>query len=263
VVFGRQRRLVTALIVLATACSSVLAAAPVLPDYAREQRWADEIVPAIVVGDPVWLSTPSRARVLAVLTEAAQPKGGVIGSAIVLHGAGVHPDWGLTGTLRERLAGAGITTLSVQMPVLAADAPAEAYAALQPFADERIAAAVAFLRARGETRIAIVAHSAGAAMANRYLARPGVASIAAFVAIGMQGDFAIAPREPVLDIVARSDLPAVLDAAPRRKDQLPNDACSRAVVIDGADHFMAARLNELVAATLAFLDRALAGRCSR
>jgi hypothetical protein len=27
-------------------------------DYAREKKWADEIVPGIVVGDPVYLETP-------------------------------------------------------------------------------------------------------------------------------------------------------------------------------------------------------------
>jgi len=28
------------------------------PDYAREKKWADEVVPGLVVGDPVYLETP-------------------------------------------------------------------------------------------------------------------------------------------------------------------------------------------------------------
>src|SRR5438128_2064301 len=37
-------------------------------DYAREERWAAEIVPSLVVGDAIYLSTPERARVLSILT---------------------------------------------------------------------------------------------------------------------------------------------------------------------------------------------------
>jgi hypothetical protein len=88
-------------------------------DYAREERWAQEIVPALVVGDAVYLATPSRAKVLAILT---QPAAGAKAGVIVVHGLGVHPDWGLNGGLRTGLAEAGYITLSVQMPVLAATA---------------------------------------------------------------------------------------------------------------------------------------------
>ena len=37
-------------------------------DYAREERWAQEIATAVVVGDVVYLSTAARPRVLAILT---------------------------------------------------------------------------------------------------------------------------------------------------------------------------------------------------
>jgi hypothetical protein len=142
-------------------------------DYAREQRWAAEIVPAILVGDAVYLSTPSQSRVLALYTDVAHPKGGVI----VVHGLGVHPDWGLIGGIRTGLADAGFSTLSVQMPVLAAAASRDDYVALFPEAGERIAAAIAFLKARGIERIAIVSHSMGASMVNAYLARVDAARI--------------------------------------------------------------------------------------
>ncbi|MBS1218396.1 MAG: hypothetical protein H6R21_1529, partial [Proteobacteria bacterium] len=36
---------------------SALAAAGIA-DYAREKKWADEVVPGLVVGDPVYLQTP-------------------------------------------------------------------------------------------------------------------------------------------------------------------------------------------------------------
>ena len=261
-VSGRQRHVTMVRMALAAggfAALAVVSQAVVAgADYAREERWAQQIVPGIVVGDPVYLATPTRARVLALYTAADNPRGGVI----IVHGAGVHPDWDLIGGLRSGLADAGFTTLSVQMPVLAADAPREAYAGVQAEADERLAAAVAFLQAHAIKRIAVVAHSIGASMVNAYLASPRAARVDAFVPIGMWGEFAIAPREPVLDVMADDDFPQVRESSPPRQSALPRDGCSARVVIAGTDHYMANRNKELVAALVPFLQRALAGTCT-
>jgi alpha/beta superfamily hydrolase len=227
-------------------------------DYVREERWAQEILPAIVVGDAVWLATASRPKVLAILTEpAATAKGGVV----VVHGLGVHPDYGVAGALRTRLADAGFATLAVQMPVLASDAVRDDYAVALPEARERIAAAVAWLRAHGAAKIAIVAHSLGAEMANAYLARPGAIPVDAFVAVGMPVDFAARPREPVLDVVAERELAPVAAAAPLRAVHLPKDRCSQQLTIAGADHYFESRQKELAATIAAFLGRVFAGDC--
>ena len=226
-------------------------------DYAREQRWAAEIVPTILVGDVVYLSTPSQPRVLALYTDVMKPKGGVI----VVHGLGVHPDWGLIGGVRTGLADAGFATLSVQMPVLESTASRDDYVALFPGAGERIAAAIAFLKSRGIERIAIVSHSMGASMVNAYLAGADAARIDAWVPIGMLIDFSVAPREPVLDVTADEDFPQVREAAPRRAARSPRDACTGQIVIAGTDHYMANRQKELVAAIAPFLQRVFAGRC--
>jgi alpha-beta hydrolase superfamily lysophospholipase len=227
------------------------------PDYAREQRWAAEIVPGVVVGEAVYVPTPSQSRVLALYASVSNPKGGVI----VVHGVGVHPDWGLIGGLRTGLADAGFATLSVQMPVLAATAARDDYVALFPEAGERIAAAIAFLKSRGIARIAMVSHSMGASMVNAYLARPDAAHIDAWVPVGMLIEFAGAPKEPVLDVVADNDFPQVREAVPKRSPQLPRDACTKQIVIAGTDHYMENRQKELVNAIVPFLERALAGRC--
>ena len=137
-------------------------AAPTM-DRAREERWAREVVPSIVVGDPVYLATAASPKVLAILTV---PAGAAAGGIVVVHGLGVHPDWGLIGGIRSALADAGYVTLSVQMPVLDANATRDDYAATLPEASERIASAVAYLRARGIAKIAIVSHSMGASMAS-------------------------------------------------------------------------------------------------
>ena len=105
-------------------------AAAVVADIARETRWANEVVPQLVVGDAVWLATPQHPRVLALYTKAPAATRNAV---IVVHGLGVNPDWNLIGVLRTTLADQGFATLSVQMPVLAADAPRDDYQAL--FAD--------------------------------------------------------------------------------------------------------------------------------
>jgi len=226
-------------------------------DQAREERWAREVVPSIVVGDPVYLATAASPKVLAILTV---PAGAAAGGIVVVHGLGVHPDWGLIGGIRSALADAGYVTLSVQMPVLDANATRDDYAATLPEASERIASAVAYLRARGIAKIAIVSHSMGASMANAYLARQAVD---AWAPIGMFGPFATPPKEPVLDIVAETEIAPVRETAPARVSTLPKDRCSRQITIAGADHYFDRQQKELVAAISAFLERAFGGRCAQ
>ncbi|MDQ6916797.1 MAG: alpha/beta hydrolase family protein [Pseudomonadota bacterium] len=231
-------------------------------DYEREARLAQEVVPAIVVGDAVYLATPRQPRVLAIQTGAASP---AIADAavIVVHGVGVHPDWALINGLRTGLAEAGMATLSVQMPVLGAGAAREQYAALFPESDERLAAAFAYLRKQGATRIAIVSHSMGASMVDSYLASAPAANLAAWVPIGMLQMFSSRPRMPVLDVIAERDFPQVREIAPKRAAVLPRDGCSKEVLIMGTDHYMDNRQKELVAAIVPFLTLAFAGKCSR
>ena len=237
---------------------AVLVAVPSLShaqaDYAREKRWADEITPAILVGDPIYLTQASGHRFLALHAASDQPKGQVI----VVHGIGVHPDWGLVNTLRSALAERGYTTLSIQMPVLAADARPEAYAALFPEAASRLEAAMRFLRDRSPAKIAIVAHSLGARMTDAFLTRTD-APPAAFVAIGLSGTFADPGvlRFPVLDLHGTADLSPVLQAAPARAATLARVRGSGQASIDGADHFFNGRQPDLVRAVASFLDRAL------
>lgn len=92
-------------------------------DYAREKRWADQVVPDLVVGDAVRIRLPAGREFLGIHTEV--PKARV--AVMLVHGIGVHPDHGVIGILRASLADAGYTTLSIQMPVQASDASAEDY----------------------------------------------------------------------------------------------------------------------------------------
>ena len=241
-------------IVSAVAC--VLAQAQV-PDSAREDRWAQEVAPQVVVGDVVWIETPQRAKVLALFADPKARKGGVV----IIHGLGVHPDWGLNGALRVRLADDGFATLSVQMPVLEAGATREQYRALYGIAGERIAAAIRNMHGRGISKVAIVSHSVGAGMVDAYLAMPGALPADAWVPIGMLVDFARAPNKPILDIVAESDFPEVLASVKVRAPRLPHDRCSGQVTVAGTDHYFANATDVLAKAIETFLERALSDGC--
>jgi hypothetical protein len=248
---------------LALAGVSMLAAVPsfaVSPDYVREQRLAEQVAPSVMVGDPVWLDAPDRARVMALYTPA---QGVPIGAAVVVHGLGVQPDFGVIGELRGALAERGVATLSVQMPVLGADALPAEYTALFPIAGDRIDVAVRWLAAKERRPVAIVAHSLGAAMVNAWLARPQHAPISAFVAIGMGVPFAATTLPPVLDIVAERDLAPVRANAPLRALALGTATCSATLKVAGADHYLVGHGADLADAIAPFLARASADDCRR
>ncbi len=236
----------------------VLLLAPALAqaqaDYAREKRWADEITPGLVVGDAVHLAQKSGHQFLAIYTEAPQARAAVI----TVHGIGVHPDWALIGALRSGLADQGYATLSVQMPVLAADAKGEQYLALFPAAADRLQAAVAFLRAKGHRKIAIASHSMGARMSNFFLTGTPDSEVDAWVSIGISsGEFAEPGklRLPVLDIYGEHDFPQVLQKVNARAAVLKTLKGSAQIEVAGADHYFAGHEGDLVRQVRQFLDQ--------
>ncbi|MDH3672167.1 MAG: alpha/beta hydrolase family protein [Gammaproteobacteria bacterium] len=203
----------------------LLLVAPNLPasDFAKEQRWAEQIVDMLIEGDAVWLEAGGH-RFLAIYTQAQadDPKRGVI----VMHGIGVHPNWDqVIYPLRTGLAERGMSTLSLQMPILPNEAEAIEYAPLIATAGPRIEAGIRFLKAKGVAEIVIAAHSLGATMAAHYLAGEA-ADVRALVAIGMGGR-SDEPRMdtvsllgrihiPVLDLYGSDDLPQVLRSVAQR-----------------------------------------------
>ena len=224
-------------------------------DYAREKRWADEITPAILVGDAFYLAQKNGHKFLAIW--APNPK--AVSGVIVVHGLGLHPDWGLINPLRSQLSEQGYATLSVQMPVLAAEIRGEQYPPLFPEAAERLAAAVAFLRGKGLKKVAIVSHSMGSRMTNYFLNRAGDARIDAWVAIGILGEFTEPAtfRAPVLDLYGEKDQPAVLGNAEKRAAAIRGIRGSGQFEVAGADHYFAGMENELVRRVKQFLDSRL------
>lgn len=226
------------------------------PDYGREKRWDEEVTPGIVVGDPLYLTQKNGHKFLGIYTEAEKSRMGLV----VVHGNGIHPDWGMVGTLRQRLPDHGYTTLSIQMPVLAVDAKPEEYAQHFPDAVERQQLAVAYLKSKGHKRIAVVSHSMGSRMSYAYMTRnpPEVnawASLSMPAALGSGAAITYeAIKAPVLDLYGANDLPQVLAGAAQRKASLKGHALSRQVVIPDTDHFFANHEDAMVRAVKDFLD---------
>jgi pimeloyl-ACP methyl ester carboxylesterase len=221
-------------------------------DYAREKKWAEEVLPGLVVGDPVYLQTPrGHHKFLTLFTPADTGK-----AAIVVHGMGIHPDWGMVGTLRTELADRGFATLSIQMPILAADAQSDAYPPTFPEAAERLAEAVAFLKAKGYTRLAVVSHSMGSRMSLTYFAGKPDPAVKSWASLGPSFDAYAGLKLPILDLYGDNDLPPVLANAAKRKKSLANKD-SRQVVLAHTDHFFTGHEASMVAAVSDFFNATL------
>ncbi len=214
-------------------------------DYAREDRWASEVVPALVVGDAVKIKAANGREFLGLYTEAKSSN-----TALVLvHGLGVHPDFGVIGELRTKLADAGFTTLSIQMPVLDKEKRGEDYVPLFPESSERIARAGAWLQERGAKNIVLVSHSMGSWMSNVYLDHAAATPYRGWVTIGMTGGFQtrvlginwpwlnLATAIPILDVYGERDFVSTLETAPRRLRGISAIEGSKQVVIPGAEHY--------------------------
>jgi len=243
-----------------SAGTSAPAAAGSGSDLAKEQRWREQIVDSLMDGDAVDL-TAGGVTFLGLYTEAEEPTGR---AAIILHGIGVHPNWPqVVYPLRTRLPADGWDTLSIQMPVRPNDAANADYAPLMDEVAPRIDAARAYLEEQSAEHVAIVAHSLGATMANRYLAdHPDGAD--AYVAIGTSGS-GVEPgrdntsmiadiRVPMLDLYGQDDLPGVVGSAEQRAKAGAANPGYHQAMVPGADHFFDGENDALVGTVTEWLD---------
>lgn len=232
------------------------ASAQVEPDLAREKRHADQVVGSLVVGDAEWLSAPSRPRFLGLFTDAPASKGAVV----LVHGAGWHPDHGLTGELRMALADRGYVTLALQMPVLAAEEDdGSRYQQMFPEASDRIAAGVRFLQDKGHKRVAVVSHAMGSGMTYAWLKRTPQAPLFAWVALSFYGRFdddVPAFAFPVLDMYGAEDYRGIRWPAVLRRRTLDRIPGSRQVAVADGGWFLAGGHATVLREAAAFLDAA-------
>ena len=232
-------------------------------DTAKEQRWATQIVDSLLDGDAVWLADPGGHEFLSILTEGDTGSGRAV---ILAHGIGVHPNWpDVIYPLREGLLENDITSLSIQMPILANEAEDADYTFLYPEVPGRMQAAVDYLRDAGYTKIDIVSHSMGARMAVYYLSREGTEGVNSAVLIGLGNsetgswpesvDALARLRVPVLDLYGGKDLDIVLDTVQDRADSGQKNASGvyRQVRVEGANHFFQGNEEDLKSVVLEWL----------
>jgi pimeloyl-ACP methyl ester carboxylesterase len=221
-------------------------------DYTREQRWANEILPAILDGDPIQLQQADGHQYLGLYTSAAKSRGAVI----VVHGMGVHPDWGVNNALRTRLTEHGYSTLSIQMPVLDASATPGDYVATFPQASARIGQAAAWLESKGYQRIAVVSHSLGGRMARAYFVADKALPVKAWAALSMGFDDFEDVTVPVLDIYTEDDHMPVLHLVDARKRTLVHPASVQRMLPD-TGHFYDGKEVEVATLVREWLDKTL------
>ena len=221
-------------------------------DYERETRWAEQVLPSILVGDPVWIEQPNGHKFLAIYTEVENPRGAII----IGHGRGWNPDFELYGILRMKLADQGYNTLAIQLPVLGPGAKVGDYIPTYPDSSERYDLSAKFLQRKGFDNISIVSHSLGATMANEYLITVDETAVKAWVFIsilnGLQEMFRI--KIPVMDVYGSKDWEITQVGGYERKQQIMKVPGSRQAVLEGAPHFFEDKEDELTRVIVDFLD---------
>ena len=236
-------------------------------DLNKEKRWANQIVEYLFDSESYWLEANGN-PFLVIYTPAAtgKPKG----VAILMHGRGVHPDWAqVINPLRTELPGKGWATLSIQMPVLANDAPYRDYIPLFKEIPQRIQASLAFVRHRHLKPVVLIGHSLGATMGSYYLSNHPDTKIDAFVGIGMMASKEVAQdtvlddtaslrhiRIPVLDVFGSVTNESIVKSAPARANSISHagNAFSKQVEIKDATHFFDGQEEELLMSITSWLS---------
>jgi pimeloyl-ACP methyl ester carboxylesterase len=232
-------------------------------DLAKEKRWADQVVDAILDGEAIWLNDGT-SDFLGIYTEAEEDKGRAV---IVMHGTGIHPDWQqVVKPLRVGLIEHNWNTLSIQMPILPNEAEYAEYAPLYDEVAPRIGAAIEYLKANGSKDIVLIGHSQGATMAAYYLST-SKQDVNGFVAIGM-GTLAEDKRMnsalslekikvPVLDLYGDDDLEdvmATIDDRAAAAGKAGNKNFTQ-IEVEGANHFFDGKEDELVETVADWLEK--------
>ena len=222
-------------------------------DYAREKKWADEVVPGLVVGDPVYLQTPrGHHKFLTLFTPGRTPTrrpSSCTAWASTPTGAWsapCAPNWPTAvwrpcrSRCRSWLPMPRAKPIRRRFP-----RPPSASAKRSPSS-----------RPRAITQIAIVSHSMGSRMSRVYLAGHPDPAVKSWASLGISQDDYAALKLPILDLYGDNDLPPVLANAAKRKQRLAT-AASKQGVIARADHFYSGHEAEMVAAVADFLNATL------
>ena len=208
------------------------------PDYAREARWAAEVVPGLVVGDAVKLNAASR-DFLGIFTAGKAGLSANKPGIVLIHGVGVHPDFGLIGDLRGRLADLGFATLSIQMPVLSKDVTdGGEYAKTFDVSTARIRAGYDWLAKQTNRPVILLSHSMGSWMSNVYFERTPQSPFVAWICLSITGRIGGMGGNtlPIFDVQAENDIAPVKKGSWMRAITLLGQSKSKRAEIAQTDH---------------------------
>lgn len=253
---------IAALLLALLTAAALMTVAATNSDTAKERRWAEQVIDGLLDGEAAWLIDDSGHEFLSILTEGDRGSGEAV---ILIHGIGVHPNWpDVIYPLRAGLLEQNISTLSVQMPILANGADEREYDLLFNEVPGRFEAAIDYLDDYGYKKLTIVGHSMGASMATYYLSRSDANAVDSLVIIGMDEGTAFSSnleslaklKVSTLDLYGSQDLEPVLDSVEQRA-AAGNKQTAHAylqVRVDGANHFFQGHEEALVQQVIDWIE---------
>jgi len=217
-------------------------------DRERELQVSEKLEKELEDGEILWLdANGEKFQAILIKQTNVQAKGAVI----ILHGMGAHPDWPQTiSPIRKALPEYGWTTLSIQLPIIAAENQIEDYGKTLARAVARIEAAISTLHELKFRNIVAIGHSFGAATVLSYFGQADGRRIVALVAIGLQDYAFVKPQIDILGLIEKSNVPILDIYGSRDYKKAIDQAADRRlaakkggnknymqVEIEGADHY--------------------------
>lgn len=217
-------------------------------DREREIQVSEKLEKELENGEVMWLEA-SGEKFQAILFK--QTNDQAKGAVIILHGMGAHADWPQTiSPIRTSLPEYGWTTLSIQLPVIAAENQIENYGKTLARASSRIEAAISALHELKFRNIVAIGHSFGAASVLSYFQKADGRRIVALAAIGLQDYAFVKPPIDILGLIEKSNIPILDIYGSRDYKKARDQAADRRLAakkggnrnyvqmeIEGADHY--------------------------
>lgn len=217
-------------------------------DRDRELQVSERLEQELNDGEIMWLDANGE-KFQAILNKQTNEQ--AKGAAIILHGMGAHPDWPQTiSPIRKALPEYGWTTLSIQLPIIAAENQIEDYGQTLERAAARIEAAISTLHELKFRNIVAIGHSFGAATVLSYFGQADGRRIVALVAIGLQDYAFVKPPIDIFGLIEKANIPFLDIYGSRDYKKATDQAADRRlaakkggnrqytqVEIEGADHY--------------------------
>ena len=217
-------------------------------DREREMQVSEKLEQELDDGEIMRLDAKGE-KFLAILNKQINDQ--AKGAVIIVHGMGAHADWPQTiSPIRKAMPEHSWTTLSIQLPIIAAENQVEDYGKTLDRAADRIEAAISALHELKFRNIVAIGHSFGAASMLHYFEQADGRRIVALVAIGLQDYAFVKPPIDILGLIEKSSVPILDIYGSRDYKKATDQAADRRLAakkggnkdyvqmeIEGADHY--------------------------